>query len=112
MLFLPATTDTIAGFIEAAEDAPEELSTIANVMPAPPMPFVPEEQHGKPVIFGLMCYAGDEAGGERALAPFQALAEPIADMVKPMQYPRSIRPTRSTPDRDGTHDVRRHDRAR
>ena len=59
MLFLPATTDSIAGFIEAAEAAPEELSTIANVMPAPPMPFVPEEHHGKPVIFGLMCYAGD-----------------------------------------------------
>ena len=92
MLFLPATTDTIAGFIEAAEDAPEELSTIANVMPAPPMPFVPEEQHGKPVIFGLMCYAGDEAGGERALAPFRALAEPIADMVKPIPYPEIYPP--------------------
>ena len=113
MLFLPATTDTIAGFIEAAEDAPEELSTITNVMPAPPMPFVPEEQHGKPVIFGLMCYAGDEAGGERALAPFRALAEPIADMVKPIPYPEIYPPDEGVPpDRDGTHDVRRDDRAR
>ena len=43
MLILPATADIIAGFIEAAEAAPEELSTIANVMPCPPMPFVPEE---------------------------------------------------------------------
>ena len=43
MLFLPATPEVVAAFIAAAEAAPEELSTIANVMPAPPMPFVPEE---------------------------------------------------------------------
>ena len=40
LLVLPATADTIAGFVEAADAAPEELSTIANVMPCPPMPFV------------------------------------------------------------------------
>jgi hypothetical protein len=38
MLLLPATAETVAGFIAAAEAAPEELSTIANVMPTPPMP--------------------------------------------------------------------------
>jgi FAD/FMN-containing dehydrogenase len=43
MLILPATPDTIASFIAEADAAPEDLSTIANVMPAPPMPFVPEE---------------------------------------------------------------------
>ena len=52
MLILPATPDTVAGFIAAADEAPDELSTIANVMPCPPMPFVPAEQHGKVVIFG------------------------------------------------------------
>ena len=43
MLLLPATVDTIEGFMAEAEAAPEELSSIANVMRAPPMPFVPEE---------------------------------------------------------------------
>ena len=100
MLFLPATIETIAGFIEAAEAAPEELSTIANVMPAPPMPFVPEEQHGKPVIFGLVCFAGDEEDGERALTQFRGLAEPIADMVKPIPYPE-IYP----PEEEGYHPI-------
>lgn len=46
MLFLPATPDVIASFIALAETAPDELSTIANVMPAPPMPFLPVEYHG------------------------------------------------------------------
>ena len=58
MLILPATPDVIAGFIAEAESAPEELSTIANVMTAPPMPFLPEEYHGRLVIFGLLAYAG------------------------------------------------------
>src|SRR5918996_1163864 len=57
MLLLPATPETIAGFIAESEAAPEELSTIANVMPAPPMPFVPPEHHGKMVVMGLMCFA-------------------------------------------------------
>ncbi len=92
MLVLPATPETIAGFIAAAEAAPDELSTIANVMPAPPMPFLPEEVHGKIVILGMLAYAGDEEAGARALAPFRALAEPLADMVKPMSYPEMFPP--------------------
>src|SRR5574338_786581 len=45
MLILPATPEIIAGFIEAAEAAPDALSTILNIMPAPPMPFIPAEMH-------------------------------------------------------------------
>jgi FAD/FMN-containing dehydrogenase len=92
MLFLPATAEVIASFIAEAEAAPEELSTIANVMPAPPMPFVPEEYHGKLVIFALMAYAGAPDAGERAVAPFRALAEPVADMIKSMPYPEIYMP--------------------
>jgi FAD/FMN-containing dehydrogenase len=92
MLLLPATVDTIAGFMAEAEAAPEELSSIANVMPAPPMPFVPEEAHGKLAIMALMTHAGDPEAGQRALAPFRALAEPIADMLRPMPYPEVYPP--------------------
>jgi len=92
MLVLPATAETVAGFIAAAEAAPEELSTIANVMPAPPMPFLPEEVHGQLVILGMLVYAGDAEAGERAIAPFRALATSLADMVKPMPYPEIYPP--------------------
>jgi FAD/FMN-containing dehydrogenase len=86
MLFLPASPGLIAGFVAAAEAAPEELSTIANVMTAPPMPFIPAEHHGKLLVMAFMAYAGPVDEGERAIAPFRALAEPIADMVRPMAY--------------------------
>jgi FAD/FMN-containing dehydrogenase len=92
MLLLPATAETVAGFIAAAEAAPDELSTIANVMPTPPMPFVPEEWHGRVAIMGMLGYAGDAEAGEKAIAPFRALAEPIADMVRPMPYPEMYPP--------------------
>jgi FAD/FMN-containing dehydrogenase len=84
MLILPATDDVIAGFIAEAEAAPDELSTIANVMPAPPMPFLPADAHGKLIVFAMLVYAGNADDGERAVAPFRKLATPLADMLKPM----------------------------
>jgi FAD/FMN-containing dehydrogenase len=100
MLFLPATPEVIAGFLAAASEAPHELTTIANVMPAPPMPFVPEEHHGKLIVFAFMTYAGDTDAGERAIAPFRALATPIADMVRPMRYPEMY-----MPEEEGYHPI-------
>lgn len=86
MLLLPATAEVVEGFIAAAGAAPDELTTIANVMPAPPLPFVAPEHHGKLVVLALMCYAGDPDAGEKCLAPFRNLAAPLADMLKAMPY--------------------------
>jgi FAD/FMN-containing dehydrogenase len=86
MLLLPGSAEAIEALVATAEAAPEELSLIANVMVAPPMPFLPPAAHGQLVVMTLLCYAGDAEAGERALAPFRALADPIADMVQPMPY--------------------------
>ncbi len=92
ILILPATPETIAGFIAEAETAPEQLSTIANAMTAPPMPFLPEELVGTPVLLAFLLYAGDPEAGEAVLAPFRALATPIADFLRPMTYPELFMP--------------------
>lgn len=92
LLFLPATGENIAGFITAAEAAPEELTTILNVMPAPPMRMLPQALHGELILFAFMCYVGDAREGERAMAPFRALAQPLADMVRPMTYAEMYMP--------------------
>jgi FAD/FMN-containing dehydrogenase len=86
MLLLPGSPEVIEGLVAAAAAAPEELSLIANVMVAPPMPFIPASAHGQLVVMALLAYAGDAEAGERALAPIRALAEPLADMVQPMPY--------------------------
>jgi FAD/FMN-containing dehydrogenase len=92
ILMLPATPEVISAFVAEADAAPGELTTIANVMKAPPMPFIPEEHHGALAIFALITYAGDTEAGERAVAPLRALAEPLADMIRPMTYPEMYMP--------------------
>jgi FAD/FMN-containing dehydrogenase len=88
MLVLPASAEVITGLVAAAAAAPEELSLIANITKAPPLPFIPAERHGKPVVIASMVFAGDADAGARAIAPIRALAPPLADMVRPIRYPQ------------------------
>jgi FAD/FMN-containing dehydrogenase len=87
MLMLPASPDALTGLVSAAESAPDELSVIANVINAPPLPFIPAEAHGTAVVLALMVFAGDGEAAQRAIAPLRALATPLADMVRPIRYP-------------------------
>jgi FAD/FMN-containing dehydrogenase len=86
-LMLPATAETLAGVVAAAAAAPDALTTITDMFVAPPMPFLPEAWVGRPILSVTAVYAGDPADGEAALAPFRALAEPLADFLGPMPYP-------------------------
>lgn len=86
MLMLPAKPNVIAAFASLAEAAPDELSTIVSLMPAPPMPGVPAEYHGQIVMLAMMVYTGDVDEGLRVVAPFRKLAEPIVDQIGPMPY--------------------------
>ena len=92
MLMLPATAETIHAFMVAARAAPEALSSIVNIMPAPPMPFLPAEKVGQPVIMGMMAYAGPDPEAQGALAPFRSIAEPLADFVKAGEYHTTMFP--------------------
>ncbi len=92
MLCLPATADTIASFIAEADSAPNELSTILNIMTAPPMPFLPADVHGKVIIMAMMVYAGDIEVGEQVISKFRSIATPYADMIRPMTYPEMFPP--------------------
>ena len=100
MLIQPATPDSIASFIEAASEAPEELTAIANVMTAPPMPFLPEEAVGEPILFSMIVHVGDLDAGERAVDVLRRVAEPIADMTKRMRYPEIY-----LPEEEGFHPI-------
>jgi FAD/FMN-containing dehydrogenase len=86
-LALPLTADVLTGLVDAAAAAPDELSTITMVMPVPPLPVVPPEVHGQMAVVMLPVFVGDVEAGQRAMAPFRSLAEPLADLVGPMPYP-------------------------
>jgi hypothetical protein len=55
-------------------------------MTAPPLPFLPAEQHGRPVVMALLAYSGAVDVGERVIGRFRRLATPIADLVRPVPY--------------------------
>jgi len=86
MLALPATPETLAGLVAEVEAAPEELSVIANVLLAPPLPFVPPELVGKPLLLALLVHAGPLDDGVQAVEPLRALAPPVADFVRAMPF--------------------------
>jgi FAD/FMN-containing dehydrogenase len=86
-LFLPATRDALRSLVPIASSAPEELTVIAALMPAPPAPFIPEEHHGKPSLAVMFVFVGDTEAGSAAIAPFRAVATPYGEMVAPMPYP-------------------------
>ena len=87
MILLPPTRDVLRALGPIAASAPEELTTIAMLMPAPPAPFVPEAAQGQLAIGILFVFAGDPEAGQAAIAPFRAIAAPIAEVVAPMPYP-------------------------
>jgi FAD/FMN-containing dehydrogenase len=86
-LILPATKEVIRGYLDYAKSAPEDLTTITNMMFAPPAPFIPEDKVGSLVLIILPVWTGSMEEGEKAMAPLRALAEPVADLVGPMPYP-------------------------
>ena len=96
MLVLPATPEVITGSVAAAKAAPEELSAIINVMPAPPMTFLAEEHHGTLIVFAFIVHSGDAAAGAGAMEPFRTLATPLADLLGPMPYASIYQPVDDT----------------
>ena len=90
-LMLPASRAVLRGYLDYAASAPDDLTTIANLMYAPPAPHVPPEHVGKLVLSILVSWTGDIPAGERALAPLRALATPVADAVAPIPYPEIYR---------------------
>jgi FAD/FMN-containing dehydrogenase len=85
-IFLPPTREVMRSLVPLAASAPDELSIIAFLMPAPPAPFVPEERQGRLSLALMFVFAGDIADGERAIAPFREIAAPMAELVAPMPY--------------------------
>jgi FAD/FMN-containing dehydrogenase len=74
------------GYRRFVAEAPDELTTWVVLRKAPPLPFLPEDWHGKEVMVMAACYAGDMAAGERAMAPLRSLGEPIVDVVSPHPF--------------------------
>ena len=67
-------------------DAPDEIGMIGNLRLAPPLPVIPEELHGKPIVALVPTYAGAVEDGEKALGALKELGEPAVNTLMPKPY--------------------------
>ena len=68
-----------------AAEVPDEFTTIAAVVTAPPAPFVPPELVGQKIVGLVGCWCGDPDAGVSALNPLREL-QPAFDVFGPMPY--------------------------
>ena len=66
--------------------APDELTTIFELSVAPPLPFLPEDVHGKPIVMVGACYVGAPKDGVEVVRPLKEFGDPIADLLEPKLY--------------------------
>jgi FAD/FMN-containing dehydrogenase len=71
---------------EFIADAPDEIGLMANLRLAPPLPVIPPELHGKPIVALIATYAGPLDEGEEALRPLRGIAPPAVDAIVPKPY--------------------------
>ena len=71
---------------EFAAAAPDELTTIFNLRVAPPLPFLPQDVHGKPIVMVGACYAGPPEEGVDVVRPLKEFGSPIVDLLEPKPY--------------------------
>ncbi|HET6533876.1 MAG TPA: FAD-binding oxidoreductase, partial [Actinoplanes sp.] len=87
---------------EFAPTAPDPLGIGIVAMLAPPMPFLPPDRYGTPVLGLLPVWNGDIAAGMRVLAPLRGLGTPIGDLVRPVPY-RALQSLLDTSAAPGNH---------
>ena len=88
LVFYPAeeAEQVLRGYLAACADAPDELTTLVNMTTAPPVPFLPEWVHGKPIVAVGGCWTGDLEEGEAATAAFRSLGTVISDVFAVNPY--------------------------
>jgi len=66
--------------------APDKATSWVVLRKAPPLPFLPQDVHGKDVFVIAAIYAGDMKEGEKVLEPLRRFGNPIADVIGPAPF--------------------------
>ncbi|QYJ77522.1 FAD-binding oxidoreductase [Shewanella acanthi] len=61
--------------------APADLSVWMVTRKAPPLPFLPEDVHGKEIVALALCYLGEPSEGEKLIAPLRKFGTPYGEHV-------------------------------
>jgi FAD/FMN-containing dehydrogenase len=78
--------DVVRGYRALVEQADERLVTALATVRTPPLPGVPPEDVGSPMLGLVACWIGDPLEGEEAIRPLRQLVPGAMDMIQPMPY--------------------------
>ncbi len=65
---------------------PDEMNVWVILRKAPPLPFLPDEVHGKDVVVLAIFYAGEASKGQKLIAPLRGFGQPHGEQVGVMPY--------------------------
>jgi FAD/FMN-containing dehydrogenase len=85
--FYRAEAEVLENYLALIADAPEELGVVFAFALAPPLPFVPEDWHGKPVTAALACWNGSRDDDEKIAAALSGLGPVVGQALWRMPYP-------------------------
>jgi FAD/FMN-containing dehydrogenase len=88
LVFYPGdrAAEILTFYRDFVRNLPDELTTVVNLLTAPPVPFLPEAWHGKRIVGLLGMHCGALEDGKRAVQPLRDLGDPIADLTGSMPY--------------------------
>jgi FAD/FMN-containing dehydrogenase len=86
VLPLEQARDALVKYRAAVDAMPEELSVWTVLRLAPPLPFLPPEVHGKPIVAFAICYTGALEEGPSAVEEVRRLGTPYGEHLGPMPY--------------------------
>lgn len=66
--------------------APDEVTSTFLFWTMPPLPGLPAEMHGAPIVATAGLYAGSVADGAQSLQPLREMATPLVDLSGPSTY--------------------------
>jgi hypothetical protein len=78
--------EALRAFRDFAADAPDGFCGLAVIAHGPPLPFLDSAWHGRPVVMFAMCWSGELAQGEEALAALRRHGQPIVEHIGRMPY--------------------------
>jgi FAD/FMN-containing dehydrogenase len=86
-VFVLATPDVLRRLIGVLAEAPDDLTVIAGIYPAPPMPQIPDAWHGRLVASLRFAHAGPIGDDGRVLDLLRSIGPSVDDAAERKPYP-------------------------
>ncbi|CAI09978.1 probable FAD/FMN-containing oxidoreductase [Aromatoleum aromaticum EbN1] len=73
-------------FARFTETISDDLTVWMVTRKAPPLPFLPEDVHGKEIVVLALCYAGDPVEGEKLIEPLRGFGTMLGEHIGVQPY--------------------------